>query len=164
MEITGEFQIPAGREQVWDALNDPVVLTRCIPGCQAIEKISEIELNARVGVTIGPVKLKFTTLLFLENLNPPISYTLSGEAKAGPSGFGRGAADVVLTENEAGTLLSYAAGFNVGGKLAQIGSRLVLGATRKIADQFFSALCLELDPENRNKDCAADQTPPAVKS
>ena len=111
-----------------------------------MEKISDTELTARVMAAIGPVRARFNTKLSLENLNPPESYTLVGESKAGVAGFGRGAADVTLTENDDGTLLTYTADFKVGGKLAQVGSRLVLGATKKTADDFFGTFSREMDP------------------
>lgn len=147
MEITGEYQLASSREQVWAALNDPEMLKKCIPGCESLEQVSATELNAKVMAAIGPVKARFLTKLTLEDLNPPESYTLVGESKAGAAGFGRGSARVSLSENDAGTLLSYSADFKVGGKLAQVGSRLVLGATRKTADDFFGKFSRELDPE-----------------
>ncbi len=146
MEIKGEYQIASSRETVWLALNDPAMLKQCIPGCESLEKISDTELTAIVMASIGPVRARFNTRLTLENLNPPESYTLVGESKAGAAGFGRGSADVTLTENDDGTLLSYVADFRIGGKLAQVGSRLVLGATKKTADDFFSTFSRELDP------------------
>ena len=146
MEIKGEYRLASSREQVWAALNDPDMLRKCIPGCESLERVSDTELNATVMAAIGPVKARFNTRLTLENLKPPVSYTLVGESKAGAAGFGRGSADVHLTELDGGTLLSYSADFKVGGKLAQVGSRLVLGATRKTADDFFGKFSRELDP------------------
>ncbi len=146
MEIKGEYQIDSSREDVWRALNDPEMLRKCIPGCESLDRISDTELTAQVMAAIGPVRARFNTRLSLENLNPPESYTLVGESKAGAAGFGRGSADVTLTENDGGTLLSYTADFRVGGKLAQVGSRLVLGVTRKTADDFFGKFSRELDP------------------
>lgn len=145
MDISGEYRIAAPRARVWEALNDPATLQRCIPGCEAIEQLSATEMRAQVTAAIGPVKAKFKTNLSLQNLNPPENYTLSGEAKAGAAGFGRGSADVTLVEIDAQhTLLRYTADFKVGGKLAQVGSRLVVGATRKTADEFFGNLTREL--------------------
>ena len=146
MEISGEYQINAQREIVWAALNDPDMLRKCIPGCESLEQQSETELNALVVSAIGPVKARFKSRITLEDLNPPESYTLVGEGKAGAAGHGRGSAHVVLSESDGGTLLKYAADFKVGGKLAQVGSRLVLGATKKIADEFFGTFAIELDP------------------
>jgi carbon monoxide dehydrogenase subunit G len=146
VEIRGEYQIGSARETVWEALNDPEVLKRCIPGCDSLEKESDTDFKAKVTTAIGPVKAKFNTRISLQDLIPPESYTLAGESKAVAAGFGRGTAKVKLVERDGGTLLSYEADFKVGGKLAQVGSRLVLGATRKVADEFFGTFSSELDP------------------
>lgn len=145
MEIKGEYRIASDRETVWSALNDVDVLQKCIPGCESLEKLADNEFSGKVSTSIGPVRAKFDTRIRLENLNPPESYTLTGESKAGAAGFGRGSADVRLAEQDDGTLLTYSAEFKVGGKLAQVGSRLVLGATRKTADDFFGRFARELD-------------------
>ena len=137
MDITGEFDIPASRQHVWDSLNDPDVLAQCIPGCESVERISDTEFLAKMKTKIGPVRARFESQIMLSNLNPPQSYTISGEGKGGPAGFGKGSADVTLSEHDALTKLSYTATLHVGGKLAQIGSRLVGGAARKIANDFF---------------------------
>lgn len=147
MNLTGEYLIAADRERVWQALNDPAVLQQCIPGCESLEQVSEHELKAVVKAAVGPVRAKFNSRLTLENLNPPESYTLVGESKAGAAGFGRGSADVVLAVVEGGTQLTYTADFKVGGKLAQVGSRLVAGATRKTADEFFGNFARALGPD-----------------
>ncbi len=146
MEITGEYQIDSGRQAVWQALNDAEMLQQCIPGCESLEKVSETEFNALVVAAIGPVRARFKTKLSLKDLKPPESYRLVGESKGGVAGFGRGSASVFLEEKDGGTLLRYEADFKVGGKLAQVGSRLVLGATRKMADEFFGAFSKALDP------------------
>jgi carbon monoxide dehydrogenase subunit G len=146
MELKGEYQIASSREDVWRALIDPEMLEKCIPGCESMEQISDTEFTAIVMAAIGPVRARFNTKLILENLDPPGSYTLVGESKSGAAGFGRGSADVTLAENENGTLLSYTADFKVGGKLAQVGSRLVVGVTKKTADDFFGKFSRELDP------------------
>lgn len=138
MDISGDFDIPVSRQQVWEALNDPQVLAQCIPGCESIERESDTELRAKMQAKIGPVKARFESRILLSNLNPPQSYTISGEGKGGPVGFGKGSADVSLEENDGTTTLHYTATLQVGGKLAQIGSRLVGSAARKIADDFFS--------------------------
>lgn len=145
MEITGEYQIDAGREIVWAALNDPDMLQRCIPGCESLEKVSDTEYAAKVTAAIGPVRAKFNTSLKLEDLDPPNSYRLVGESRAA-AGFGKGSALVSLVEKDGGTLLRYEADFKVGGKLAQVGSRLVAGATKKTADDFFGAFSTAIDP------------------
>jgi hypothetical protein len=146
MDIEGEYRIAADRERVWRALNDPDMLRKCIPGCESLHKVNDTELTAHVVAAIGPVRSKFKTRITLDNLNPPHSYTLTGDSKAGAAGFGKGSADVRLEAVDGGTLLHYSAGFKVGGKLAQVGSRLVLGATRKTADEFFGNLSRALDP------------------
>ena len=130
MEVKGEYQIASTREQVWAALNDVDILKACIPGCESLDRISDTEFAAKVTASIGPVRAKFNTSLKLENVQAPESYTLVGSSKGGVAGFGRGSADVTLSETNGGTLLNYIADFKVGGKLAQVGSRLVLGATK----------------------------------
>lgn len=145
MEIEGEYRIASSREQVWAALNDPEVLKKCIPGCESLEPVNDREMNARVAAAIGPVKARFNTRLMLEDLNPPESYTLVGDSKGGAAGFGKGSARVNLDERDGGTVLRYSADFKVGGRLAQVGSRLVVGATRKMADDFFGSFSRELD-------------------
>ena len=138
MDISGEFRIPATRERVWEALNDPRLLGECIPGCERLERESEREFLAVVRARIGPVNARFDTRIELSNLEPPVSYTIHGAGKGKAAGFGRGSADVTLEADGEETLLRYRAELTVGGKLAQIGSRLVAGASRKIANDFFS--------------------------
>ncbi|MDZ7643177.1 MAG: carbon monoxide dehydrogenase subunit G [Woeseiaceae bacterium] len=145
MEISGEYRIPAARERVWAALNDPDMLQKCLPGCESMEKVGDDEMHADVTAAIGPVRAKFRTRLSLENPDPPNGYTLAGESKAGAAGFARGRADVALAPEDDATRLTYRAELKVGGKLAQVGSRLVAGATRKTADEFFRNLARELD-------------------
>ncbi len=152
MEVKGEYQIASTREQVWAALNDPEMLKACIPGCESLDKISDTEFAAKVTASIGPVRAKFNTSLKLENVLAPESYTLVGSSKGGAAGFGRGSADVKLSEIDGGTLLKYVAEFRVGGKLAQVGSRLVLGATKKTADDFFGSFSRMLDPNAQRTD------------
>lgn len=145
MDITGEYRIAAPRERVWAALNDPETLKACIPGCEALTQTSPTDVDARVVAKVGPVRAAFDTRLRLTDLKPPVSYTLVGESKGGAAGFGRGTANVVLDEEGDVTILRYTADFQVGGKLAQVGARLVAGVTRKTADDFFSAFCTRLD-------------------
>ncbi|MCC4247315.1 SRPBCC family protein, partial [Stappia indica] len=118
-------------------LNDADVLRRCIPGCEELEKVSDREMTATVVAKIGPVKATFKGAVTLENLNPPESYTIVGEGKGGVAGFAKGAADVSLAEDGAETVLSYTVKAQVGGKLAQLGSRLIVSTSRKMADEFF---------------------------
>lgn len=147
MDISGEFTIPAPRERVWVALNDPEVLVRCIPGCEELQRTGENTFDAKMQAKIGPVKARFDTSIELSDMNPPESYTISGQGKGGPAGFGKGAAQVVLDEQGEETVLRYTAELQVGGKLAQIGSRLVGGATKKIANDFFSRFVAEFSDE-----------------
>lgn len=163
MEIKGEYRIAAGRRTVWDALNDPLILQKCIPGCESLERAADNEYRGRIAAAIGPVRAKFDTRIKLENLDPPEGYTLSGESKAGAAGFGRGSADVRLAEEDGATRLTYNADFKVGGKLAQVGSRLVAGTTRKLADGFFGCLAAELEAGQVHGD-ARPAGEPEVKS
>jgi carbon monoxide dehydrogenase subunit G len=138
MDMTGEYRIPAARETVWRALNDPEILKQCIPGCETVEKTSDSEFTARVSIAVGPVKAKFTGKVTLADLKPPESYTISGEGQGGVAGFGKGSASVRLEEEApTQTMLRYTAQASVGGKLAQIGTRLVDATARKLADEFF---------------------------
>jgi len=137
MDMNGSYRIPASRETVWAALNDPEVLKECIPGCDSLEMTSPTEMTATVTSKIGPVKAKFNGAVTLENINPPESYTIVGEGKGGVAGFAKGSADVSLAEEGAETVLTYTARAQVGGKLAQLGSRLIDSTARKMADDFF---------------------------
>ena len=138
MDMTGEERINAPRDAVWAALNDPDVLKRCIPGCQSLEMKSPTELAATVKIKIGPVSATFNGEVTLSNINAPESYTISGEGKGGIAGFAKGGADVVLKEDGDETLLQYSAKAQVGGKLAQLGARLVDSTSQKLAQQFFA--------------------------
>lgn len=139
MEMSGEQVIPAAREKVWDMLNDPVVLRDCIPGCTELNGSPEEGYTATVKQTIGPVKATFKAEIALSNFNYPESFTISGNGKGGIAGFAQGGADVRLAANDdAGTALSYAVKAQVGGKLAQLGSRLIDSTARKLAEQFFT--------------------------
>jgi carbon monoxide dehydrogenase subunit G len=147
MDMTGEYRIPAARETVWHALNDPEILKQCIPGCETVDKVSDTEFTARVSVAVGPVKAKFSGKVALADLNPPESYTISGEGQGGVAGFGKGSATVRLeAESPAATVLRYTAQASVGGKLAQIGTRLVDATARKLADEFFSRFATVVTP------------------
>lgn len=137
MEMTGEQRIPVPQQQVWEALNDPEILKACIAGCESITRISDVEYKVVMTAAVGPVKAKFNGKLILGDLNPPDSYSLAFEGSGGAAGFGKGSAQVALTPDGKGTLLTYRAAATVGGKLAQIGSRLIDGVARKMADDFF---------------------------
>jgi len=153
MVIEGEERIEAPVEKVWAALNDPAVLKACIPGCESLEMKSETELEAVVTLKIGPIKAKFNGEVRLENLNPPHSYTITGEGKGGVAGFAKGGADVRLTEDGPdATILSYEAKADVGGKIAQLGSRLIASTSKKLAGQFFSEFNSQVSGETAAED------------
>jgi carbon monoxide dehydrogenase subunit G len=135
--MTGEQRLPAPREVVWAALNDPEVLKQCIPGCEEIEKVSDTDMTAKVAVKVGPVSAKFTGQVTLSDLDPPNGYTISGEGKGGVAGFGKGGAKVTLSPDGDGTILRYEVTASVGGKLAQIGARLIDATAKKMAEDFF---------------------------
>ncbi|MEC9344917.1 MAG: carbon monoxide dehydrogenase subunit G [Pseudomonadota bacterium] len=138
MKITGAYELEADRETVWKALNDTDVLKDCIPGCNSLERTAENELTAEVTAKVGPVKAKFSGVVELKDLNPPESYRIEGSGKGGAAGFAKGGATVTLAVTDSGgTLLSYEADAQVGGKLAQIGARLIDGTAKKLADEFF---------------------------
>lgn len=137
--IEGEERIAAPVEVVWRALNDAEVLKACIPGCETLEKTSDTEFEATVTLKVGPIKAKFKGSVELTNLNPPHSYTISGEGKGGIAGFAKGGADVSLKEDGPdATVLSYSAKADVGGKMAQLGGRLIESTSKKLASQFFA--------------------------
>ena len=139
MELSGERVIVAPRARVWDALNDPEVLKGCIPGCESLERVSLEELKAVAGLRIGPMSAKFGGKIRLSDLDPPNGYTISGEGQGGAAGFAKGGAKVRLAEAPGGgTQLSYEVDVQVGGKMAQIGGRLIDATARSMADQFFT--------------------------
>lgn len=139
MKMSGEYTLNADRQTVWNALNDPEVLKASIPGCESIEKHSDTEMEAVATAKVGPVKAKFKGKVELSDLDPPNSYTISGEGSGGAAGFAKGGAKVALSDADGGgTVLKYDVDATVGGKLAQIGQRLVDGAAKKMADEFFS--------------------------
>lgn len=138
MKLEGARKIAADRQTVWAALNDPEILKACIPGCQSLEKTSDTSFEAVVKQKVGPVSATFKGAVDLTDLNPPESYRISGEGKGGAAGFAKGGADVKLTEAEGGgTELAYDVDAQVGGKIAQLGSRLIDGFAKKMADKFF---------------------------
>ena len=138
MDMTGEFVITAPRRKVWDALNDPEILKQCIPGCEEIVKLSDTEMTAKVTARVGPVSAKFGGKVTLSDLDPPNGYKITGEGSGGAAGFAKGGATVKLVDDGGGTKLSYVVEAHVGGKLAQIGSRLIDATSRKMADDFFT--------------------------
>ncbi|MEQ8604168.1 MAG: carbon monoxide dehydrogenase subunit G [Marivibrio sp.] len=139
MDMHGEHRIPAPRQTVWEALNEPDVLKACIPGCESLDKNEAGDgFDAKVKAKVGPVKATFSGSVKLENVNPPESYTIAGEGKGGAAGFAKGSADVQLAEDGDETILSYQVKAQVGGKLAQLGARLIDSTAKKYANDFFS--------------------------
>jgi len=138
MDMTGEYIIAAPRAKVWSALNDPEILKQCVPGCQEMLKISDTQFAAKVQARVGPVSANFSGKVTLSDLDPPNFCRIIGEGTGGAAGFAKGGATVQLADEGAATKLSYKVEAQIGGKLAQIGSRLIDGAARKMADDFFS--------------------------
>jgi uncharacterized protein len=138
MTMNGEVQLNASREAVWAKLNDAEVLKTCIPGCEQLDKLSDTEFQAIAVTKIGPVKAKWKGKVHLTDLDPPNGYKISGEGEGGIAGFAKGGAVVGLADKDGGTLLTYNVEAQIGGKLAQLGQRLVAGAAKKMADDFFN--------------------------
>lgn len=156
MEMTGERHIAAPRQRVWEALNDPAVLQAAIPGCESVERTGDDSFQARVAVKLGPMSAKFGGKVTLSNINPPASYTISGEGQGGAMGFAKGGADVSLEEaGPSATILRYNVKAQVGGKMAQLGARLIDSTAKSMADQFFDRFAAQLAP-------AAPATAPAA--
>lgn len=137
MKLKGEIRINAPRETVFAALNDPEVLKQAIPGCQDLEKTSDTEFTATVVAKVGPIKATFKGDVTLHDLNPPESYSISGQGQGGSAGFAKGGAKIHLTEDGAQTVMTYEVNADVGGKLAQLGGRLIEGTSKKLTGQFF---------------------------
>lgn len=153
MELSQRVRIPVRTDQVWQALNDPSVLQQCLPGCQLFQAKGDNEFEIAVQAKVGPVKATFKGEVALSDVQPPVSYKISGSGKGGVAGFAKGGADVSLeaTEDGEATLMSYRVSASVGGKLAQVGSRLVTGAARKMADDFFSNFVRQLSGDENMK-------------
>ena len=147
MTMAGEIQLPAARQRVWDMLNDPAVLRGCIPGCEQLDRGADQEFQAIATVKIGPVKARWKGKVRLSDLDPPNSYRISGEGEGGVAGFAKGGAKVSLADKDGGTLLSYQAEAQIGGKLAQLGQRLINSAAKKIADDFFAKFAEAVAPK-----------------
>ena len=137
MQMQGSRQLAITQQQAWDALNDPAVLKACIPGCDKVEPTGDNQYSIGMALKIGPVSAKFNGKIALFDINPPQSYTISFEGQGGPAGFGKGSAKVQLTPNDRGTELAYSVQASVGGKIAQLGQRLVDGAAKSMAEDFF---------------------------
>ena len=147
MDIKGEYRIEAPREKVFAALNDAEVLKACIPGCEQLDKTSESEFQAVATVKVGPVKARWKGKVRLSDLDPPNSYRISGEGEGGAAGFAKGGAKVSLSDQEGGTRLSYDVEAQIGGKLAQLGQRLINSAAKKTADDFFERFAGAVAPK-----------------
>ena len=145
MELEGSQIIAADRQTVWEKLNDPDVLKACLPGCQSLEKQDDTHFTAVMKQKIGPVAATFTGSVELQNLNPPESYTIAGEGKGGAAGFASGLAHVSLKEVEAGTELTYKVEAKMGGKIAQLGARLIHGVAKNLADKFFTTFKAQVE-------------------
>ncbi len=148
MDFNGRYVIPAPVEAVWEAINDPEILKACIPGCEQLDKTSPTDFAAVVTLKIGPLKAAFKGKVTLSDLEPPLRCKLTGEGQGGVAGFAKGQADVELAPEGSGTVLSYTAQASVGGKLAQIGQRLIDGAAKQIADDFFGRFTAALTAAN----------------
>jgi carbon monoxide dehydrogenase subunit G len=162
MEIKGEYRIPAPRQKVWEALNDPEILKQCIPGCDELVKLSDTEMNGKVTAKVGPVTAKFAGKVTLSDVKAPESYTIMGEGQGGVAGFAKGGAKVSLAEDGGGTVLTYIADAQVGGKLAQIGSRLIQATSRMMADQFFGKFAVVVAPAAAAAPAAPEAAPAPV--
>jgi uncharacterized protein len=165
MDMTGEYRLASARTKVWAALNDPEVLRQSIPGCQEVQKISDTELAAKVVAKVGPVSAHFAGKVTLSDLDPPNGYRISGEGSGGAAGFAKGGATVHLADDGSGTLLTYKVEAQVGGKLAQIGSRLIDATARKMAGDFFLRFAQVVDgpaPAAPGTAPAAPATPAAA--
>ncbi|CBS89011.1 SRPBCC family protein [Azospirillum lipoferum] len=161
MDMSGSHRIEASREAVWAALNDPDILRQCIPGCEEVVRQSDTEMTAKVVAKVGPVSAKFAGKVTLSDLDPPNGYTITGEGSGGAAGFGKGGATVALSDDGGATLLTYTAKAQVGGKLAQIGSRLVDATARKMAEEFFARFTQIVGPAPAEAE-PADPAPAAI--
>src|SRR2546423_10301861 len=164
MELSSTRIVHAAPDAVWQALNDPTVLKDCIPGCESLERVSEREWKAVVAAKVGPVSARFNGKMQIVDPTPPTGYTLTFEGQGGAAGFAKGEAKVSLAPSDGGdTALSYTAKANVGGKLAQIGSRLIDGAAAKIAEDFFVRFAARVAPPGKVTAAAAPATPAAAQ-
>ena len=144
MDMTGERRIPAPRQKVWDALNDTDVLKACIPGCESLERLSDTAMKATAAVKIGPISARFTGNIALSDMDPPNSYRISGEGQGGVAGFAKGGANVRLSDDGPFTVLAYDVKAQVGGKIAQLGARLIDATSKQMADLFFDRFTAEV--------------------
>jgi hypothetical protein len=156
MEMTGERRIAAPRQRVWEALNDPAVLQASIPGCESVERTGDDSFQAKVAVKLGPMAARFGGKVQLSNIVPPVSYTISGEGQGGAMGFAKGGADVALEEaGPSDTVLRYNVKAQIGGKMAQLGARLIDSTAKSMAEQFFDRFAAQLAPPAEPEPVAA---------
>lgn len=145
--MRGEYQIAAGRQAVWAALNDPSVLQACLEGCESFDKISDTDFKAKMTTKVGPIRTKFACTIQLSDLDPPNAYTLSGQGDGGASGYARGTVKVSLTESDGATVLGYTVDASLRGKIGQMGARVVDNVARSMADKFFGKLSAVVEDE-----------------
>jgi carbon monoxide dehydrogenase subunit G len=157
MNMTGERFIAAPRSAVWAGLNDPEVLKACIPGCESLEKFSDTQMKAVAGIKLGPVSAKFQGQVTLSDLDPPNGYKISGDGKGGPAGFAKGGAEVRLLDQGAGTLLTYTVEAQVGGRIAQVGARLIDATAKSMAEQFFKKFAAAVEKPQPVAEPAGDE-------
>ena len=165
MEIKGEYRIAAPRDKVFAALNDPAVLQACIPGCESLEKTSDTEMKAKVRLRIGPVSASFSGKVTLSDIDPPNGYKITGEGQGGAAGFAKGGAVVKLADDSGNTVLTYNVDAQVGGKIAQVGARLIDGTAKKLADEFFGKFAIMVGgppPAAAEVPASAAAAPPAA--
>jgi carbon monoxide dehydrogenase subunit G len=161
MDMSGEYVIAAPRQAVWEALNDPEILKQCIPGCESVDKTSDTSFEAKVTAKVGPVRAKFSGKVNMSDIDPPSGYTISGEGTGGAAGFAKGGAKVALSDDPEGTKLEYSVDATVGGKLAQIGSRLIDSTAKKMANDFFGKFA-ELVAANAEGSAATEAEPETI--
>ena len=162
MELNGSVTIPASIEAVWQALNNPETLRRCIPGCEEVRQISPTEMHARVALRMGPVRATFVGKVLLTNVEPPTGCTLNFEGSGGGAGFAKGSSVIALTEVSGGTQLDYTTQASVAGKLGQIGGRLMDASAKQLADRFFAAFKAEVGGDAATEVKSETQTPVAA--
>jgi len=159
MDMQGTRQLAVTQQQAWEALNDPEMLKRCLPGCDRFESTGDGQYTVSMAVKVGPVSAKFNGKVTLSDMQPPVSYKLAFEGQGGVAGFGKGASEVSLAPNDAGCELGYTVQAQVGGKIAQLGQRLIDGAAKSMADDFFKRFDQELQALHAPAPVAADEAP-----
>ena len=151
MELSGQIQLAATADEIWKTLNEPDALRRCIPGCKAVERKDTNTFRATIRTKIGPVNTQFSTLLTVIPVSPPTRYSLNGEGQGGTSGFAKGTVDIELKPNSTGTLLDYTSRIQIGGKVAQVGSRLLSATAKKWVQEFFERLEAVISEDKMHK-------------